>query len=41
MHASRGGTERDGGRERTPSRLHTVGTQPDTGLDSTNHEIMT
>ena len=36
---SRGGTER--GRERIPSRLHTVSTEPDTGLEPTNRGIMT
>ena len=29
------------GRERIPSRLHAVSTDPDVGLESTNHEIMT
>ena len=28
-------------RERIPSRLHAVSTEPDKGLDPTNHEIMT
>ena len=32
---------RERGRERIPSRLHTVSTEPDTGLHPTNHEIMT
>ena len=36
----RGGAERGGG-ERTPSRLHTVSTEPDAGLNLTNCEIMT
>ena len=29
------------GRERIPNRLRTVSTEPDTGLDPANHEIMT
>ena len=29
------------GRERIPSGLHAVNTEPDTGLDPTNLEIMT
>ena len=29
------------GRERIPSRLHTVRTKPHTGLDPTDREIMT
>ena len=29
------------GRERIPSRLHTVSTEPPTGLELRNHEIMT
>ena len=28
-------------RERIPSRLQVVGTEPDLGLDATNYEIMT
>ena len=40
-----GGTEREGQRqregERIPSRLHTVSTEPDAGLELTNREIMT
>ena len=40
-HASREGTERERGRERIPSRLYTVSTEQDAGLDLTNHEIMT
>ena len=35
----RGGAEREG--ERIPSRLLTVSAEPDTGLEPTNHEIMT
>ena len=35
------GRGRERGRERIPSRLHTVSTEPDVGLDLTNHEIMT
>ena len=34
-----GQRERD--RERIPSRLHTVSTEPDARLDLTNHEIVT
>ena len=37
----RGGAEREGERERIPSRLHTVRTEPDTGLEPINCEIMT
>ena len=36
---SRGGAER--GRERIPSRLCRVSTEPDEGLNPTNREIMT
>ena len=35
----RGGAER--GRERIPSRLHTVRAEPRAGLGPTNHEITT
>ena len=38
---SGGGSEREGERERIPSRLHAVSTEPDVGLDPTNHEITT
>ena len=38
-HVSRGGAERE--RQRIPSRLWVVSTEPDTGLESTNPEIMT
>ena len=34
-----GRAEREG--ERTPSRLCTVSTEPDAGLELTNHEIIT
>ena len=34
-----GGAERD--RERIPSRLHTVSTEPDVGFELMNPEIMT
>ena len=34
----RGGPRR---RERIPSRLYAVSTEPDVGLEPTNHEIMT
>ena len=30
-----------GGRDRIPSRLHAVSTEPDAKLELTNHEIMT
>ena len=33
--------QRERGRERIPSRLHTTSTEPDVGLEPTNHEIMT
>ena len=41
--ASRGGMGWRGGvgRERIPSRFHTVNTEPDSGLELTNREIMT
>ena len=32
---------RERGRERIPSRLSTVSTEPNVGLKLTNHEIMT
>ena len=35
------GAERERERERIPSRLPVVSTEPDTGLDAMNHEIMT
>ena len=35
------GWDREGGRERIPSRLHVVSTEPDAGLEPTNCEIMT
>ena len=43
MHISGGGAEREreGERERIPSRLHAVSTEPDTGLDLTNPEVTT
>ena len=34
-----GGEEK--GRERIPSRIRDVSTEPDTGLDPTSHEIVT
>ena len=40
MHMSKGGAEKEGDRG-SPSRLHTVSTQLDVGLELTNHEIMT
>ena len=33
--------QRERERERIPSRLHTVGAEPNTGLELTNGEIMT
>ena len=36
-----GGAEKEREGERIPSRLHTVSTEPHSGLDHTNHEIMT
>ena len=36
-----GGAETEGERERKPSRLCIVSTEPDAGLEHTNHEIMT
>ena len=39
MH-SREGAERQGERERIPSRFYTVSEEPDVGLELTNHEIM-
>ena len=36
----RGRAERERGRERIPSRLHTVSAEPNVGLELTNHEIM-
>ena len=41
MCVSRGGAERERERERVPSRLHAVSTEPDMGLDPTNPKIMT
>ena len=38
---SEGRAEREGKRERIPSRLHTVSTGPNMGLELTIHEIMT
>ena len=35
------GKGRETGRERSPSRLYTVSTEPDPGLDLMVHEIMT
>ena len=34
-------SDRERGRERIPGRLCTVRTEPSTGLELTNHEIMT
>ena len=33
--------QRETGRERIPSRFHTVSTEPEVGLELTNCEIMT
>ena len=41
MHTSGGGAERERGRERIPSRLCTVSTEPDVGLKLSDLEIMT
>ena len=35
------GRGRERGRERIPSRLCAVNTEPDVGLEPTNHEIVT
>ena len=35
------GRGRERGRQRIPSRLHTVGAEPNVGHELTNHEIMT
>ena len=41
VHTSGRGAEREGGREKIPSRLRTVSIKPDVGLKPTNREIMT
>ena len=42
QRTSRGGTEREGDTEsEAGSRLRAVSTEPDAGLERTNHEIMT
>ena len=38
MCMTKGGAERE--RDRVPSRLHAVSTEPDAGLDPTNRETM-
>ena len=38
---SRGGAERKGERERTPSSLCAISVEPDTGLKLTNCEVVT
>ena len=38
---SKGGAERERGRHRIPSRLHTVSTEPDMGLELMNGDIVT
>ena len=40
-HEQGRGKKRERGRERIPSRLCTVITEPDVGLELTNREIMT
>ena len=40
-HTSRVGAERERGRERISSRLHTISMEPDVGLKLMNCEIMT
>ena len=43
VHVLRGGAEREKERERgerIPSRLCTGSTEPDVGLEPTNHEVM-
>ena len=40
-HMSREGAEREGERERIPSRLHAANEEPDVGLKLRNREIMT
>ena len=35
------GRGRETGRERIPSRLHAVSTEPEAGLELMNHEIVT
>ena len=35
------GSERQGERERIPSRLSTVSAEPNVGLKLTNHEVLT
>ena len=39
--ANRGGAERAGERERMPSSLHAVSSEPDTRLELVNREIVT
>ena len=41
MHLSGGGAESEREGERIPSGLRHVSTEPDTGLDPTDHEIVT
>ena len=40
-HAQVGEGQREGGRERIPSRLCVISSEPVVGLELTNHEIMT
>ena len=41
MHTHEWRRDREGGRERLQSRLHTISIEPDMGLDLTNYEVMT
>ena len=41
MNVRGGERERESGRERIPDSLCTVSSEPDVGLEHTNHEIMT
>ena len=40
-NANKGGAEREGERERIPSKLRAISVEPDAGLELTNCEIMT
>ena len=39
-HVSRGGVERERGREKIPSRLCAISVEPHTGLDPMKYEVM-
>ena len=41
MSGSGAERERERGSERIPSRFHTVSTEPDVGLERTNHDVVT